>query len=607
MSEQERFDWDDDMDFESLADEQVMQEDSLEELADFGEESQVNPPEIDVDVTSEIETTKSKNSATTGGLGLSAGGLGALFAVSTLVSGLGLAGAVLFVSNLDPMILWNPEGLTQVDQWFNFQDYPLNLLYILVTGVLALGFLGSWAVARSVKSAQARHEAAAGLLQQIVDLRLDNEEPWQNSVFKADSKVAAFVAETLGSWRLQMARQKKNMSLEGELRRLHKALESKSRDDMVGRYDNPYAGDLADAAVQLFDEGEVTRNEALGTRDKDQHQSEEILNIVQDARSWNRTTREKMAVQGVAVERLSSQLAQLGSLVSQMAGNQDQSQVSAAVADITREVASWSQQSSSGDGLAKMGELVDRGSKLAFQIAMEVARLGTRGERLLPMTQALEELTNEFRQVSGALAEGNGNEAQDHIKSRLQQVQARLDQGAGQDAAKLTEVTGQLIPATNQVSKDLVEVSQNFNQQADRLTRLGETLSSFTGVAFDAEDISAGNPDNPPEGGLNLTQHDPFASSVEPVDEVSEVDPFSNSDDLLSGASSQPEDSGFLTSVTPGFEDNFVKPEPVLPPQEEKVYDLAEFGAVRMDEPETAESKDSEVYDLADFGAVTLT
>ena len=38
------------------------------------------------------------------------------------------------------------------------------------------------------------------------------------------------------------------------------------------------------------------------------------------------------------------------------------------------------------------GELVDRGSKLAFQIAMEVARLGPRGERLLPMTQALEEL-----------------------------------------------------------------------------------------------------------------------------------------------------------------------------------------------------------------------
>jgi len=604
MSEQERFDWDDDMDFESLADEQVIQEDSLEELADFEEETQSSPPEIDVNVKSD---KKSKQTGSASGLGLSAGGLGFLFAVSTLVSGLGLAGAVLFVGNLDPMVLWNPEGLTQMNQWFNFEDYPLNLLYILVTGVLTLGVLGSWAVARSIKSAQARHETVASLMDDITDLRLDNEEPWQNSKFKANPRTAAFVAETLGSWRLQMARQKKSIGLEGELRRLQKALESKSRDDMVGRYDNPFAGELADAAVQLFDEGQAARNEAKGTRSKDQHESQEILNIVQDARSWNRLTREKMSSQGVAVERLSTQLAQLGSLVSQMAGNQDQSQVAAAIADITREVTAWSDETASSDGLAGMTELVDRGSKLAFQIAMEVARLGTRGERLLPMTQSLEELTNEFRQATATLAEGNDSEAQAHIKERLEQVQARLGQDSGDVAGKLTEVTGQLIPGANQISQDLAEVSLTFTQQADRLTGLGETLADFTGAEFNAEDVKAGNPDNPPEGGLNLTQHDPFASTAEEEDSVADVDPFSNSEDLLSGSSGQPEDSGFLTSVTPGEESCFSDPEPVLPSEEEKVYDLTEFGAVRVDEPEAAESEDSEVFDLSEFGAVTLT
>jgi hypothetical protein len=607
MSEQEKFDWDDDMDFESLADEQEMQEDSLEELADFGEESQVDPPEIDVNVEAESGKDHNPGLSSASGLGLSAGGVGTLFAISTLVSGLGLAGAVLFVGNLDPMAFWNPEGLTQVNQWFNFQTYPLNLLYILVAGVLALSILGSWAVARSVKAAQAQHEATADLLEKITQLRLDHEEPWQNSNFKADSRVAGFVAETLGSWRLQMARQQKSIGLEGELRRLQKALEAKSRDDLVGRYDNPFAGDLADAAVQLFDAGEAARKEAEGTRSKDQHHSEEILSIVQDARSWNRSTRERMGFQGVAVEKLSTQLAQLGSLVSQLTGSQDQSQVSAAVADISREVAALNSDSAGGVGLVKMGELVDRGSKLAFQIAMEVARLGTRGERLLPMTQALEELTNEFRQTTTALGEDNGSEAQGRIKERLEQVQARLDKGAGPESGKLTEVIGQLIPSAEKVSQDLGEVSQTFTQQADRLTKLGETLSTFTGVTFDAEDISAGNPDNPPEGGLNLTQHDPFASTVEPEDSVADVDPFSHSDDLLLGSSSQPEDSGFLTSVTPGQEESYGEAEPLLPPEEEKVYDLAEFEAVRLDEPETADAEGGEVYDLAEFGAVSLT
>ncbi len=60
-----------------------------------------------------------------------------------------------------------------------------------------------------------------------------------------------------------------------------------------------------------------------------------------------------------------------------------------AVADITRQVEAWSQDSNNRDQMGKMNSLVDRGSKLAFQMAMEVARLGTRGERLLPMTQSL--------------------------------------------------------------------------------------------------------------------------------------------------------------------------------------------------------------------------
>ncbi len=333
-----------------------------------------------------------------------------------------------------------------------------------------------------------------------------------------------------------------------------------------------------------------------------------------------------MSQQGVAVEKLSTQLAELGSLVSQMTSGQDQKQVAEAVADITREVEAWGQDFGAQGSLGKINNLVDRGSKLAFQMAMEVARLGTRGERLLPMTQSLEELSNEFRQVATAMGE-SGDGPRKQIQTSLKQVQARLDKGPGDSAGKMTEVVGKLIPSVNQVSSSLVEVAQSFSQQGDRLTCLGESLGSLTGLPFNAEDVSTGNPENPPEGGLNLNQHDPFAESGPAMEPMTDVDPFSQADNLLGDSGSQPENTGFLESAIPEKEDPLpeaetaaeVVAEAVLPPAEEKVYDLDEFGALPEGEPETAvsepevepeveaEVESERIYDLAEFGAVSLT
>ena len=48
------------------------------------------------------------------------------------------------------------------------------------------------------------------------------------------------------------------------------------------------------------------------------------------------------------------------------------------------------------------------------------------------------------------------------------------------------------------------------------------------------------------------------------------------------------------------------EPHPGLSLEEERVYDLSEFGAVRVsDSPQEAEQGDR-VYDLAEFGAVGL-
>ncbi len=624
MSDQERFDWDDDMDFESLADEQSTQDESFDEsfedLSSYEEDFDAASPEITTEAFDEEKSeTKTLISGKNEGLGLSSGGWGLLFAVSTMVAGLGLAGAVVFISKTDPLSFWQPEGLTQVEQWFNFPTYPFNLLYILVGGVFSLAALGSWALARSIRGANARYRSVSRMYEQVIALRLDNEGDWQKSEFKSDPRSSAFVAETLGSWRLVMARQKKSLALEAELQTLQNALKSKSRDDLVGQYDHSLVAGLADSAVQLFDESEVARSEATNTRQKDKHESSEIIGVLQDARSWNRTTREKVGQQGVVVEKLASQLAELGTLVGKMQAGAEKPEVASAVDSITREVDAWSQQTQGQTELGKMNELVERGSKLAFQMAMEVARLGTRGERLLPMTQSLEELSNEFRQVTTGLSE-DGNKHLSFLQNQLKQIKSQLSQGPGLLTGQVTEAVGKIIPSANAVSKNLVEVGQTFGQQSDRLVRLGESFSSFSGAEFKAEDINEGNPDNPPEGGLSLTQHDPFASKAPQTESVPDVDPFSQADNLLAGTDSSASGDSFITTTIPGEEENYQEPEPELPPVEEKVYDLSEFGAVPMQKPRTAGaegepsiSKDSaaddagKVFDLSEFGAVSLT
>lgn len=581
MSDQDRFDWDDDLDFENLADEQDVTEPVATPEQDFIEEEALDPPAMDLGEDLE-ETPKAVKPVSRKSLGLSGPGWGIRFALLTLVGAFGLGGGVIYATKIDPLTLWQPEGLFQVDQWFNFETYPLNALYLLLFGVILLAVLGGLSVGYSMKKASARHARVEGMLDKLVDLRLDNEQPWQDAQFKADPRVAAFVAETLGSWRLQMAREKKNSGQEGEMRRLQKALDSKVRDDLVGQYDNPFVASLADSVLQLFDENQAGLNEIKNVRDKDSAQSEELMALVHDARSWNSQAREKLIEQNAPLDKLVGQLSELARRADALAGDGQQSAISAAVSDITREVQAWSHQEGGEDKLATLNELVDKGSKLAFQIAMEVARLGTRGERMLPMTQSLEELTTEFRQATTDLAEANNSDTAQQIMKRLDQVQARLDKGPGSGAMEVAEQAQNLVGSTNHVQQNLQDMTQSFGNQSSRLDHLGSRFGEFTGVDFDPAERGKGNPDNPPEGGLLINQHDPFGQTVlEPEKSVAEVDPFSN--------------SGGDTALT-------MPPTP--PVEEEKVHDLAEFGAVRIDESGDSEDR---VYEMSEFGAVALT
>jgi hypothetical protein len=211
--------------------------------------------------------------------------------------------------------------------------------------------------------------------------------------------------------------------------------------------------------------------------------------------------------------------------------------------------------------VGELNDLVDQGSKLAFQVAMEVARLGNRGERLLPMTQTLEELTTNFRQVAGKLQDESGSEAVDDsmskLQSQLRQLQEMLASDGDLNWQELADQSAEIGPAAGKVAKNLEEIARTFNRQAERLIKLGQSVADLTSVEFDTSEQAAGNPDAPPEGSLKIESADPFASTEESIHKPAEVDPFSGAEPVLGDPAAGDRDLTFSSSVTPGAEDTF--------------------------------------------------
>lgn len=585
MSEQERFDWSDDAGFEDLNDDQVFSgeevdypvdslsdfEDSptFESLADDdGSADMVDDlAEPTAEISGEEEAdpapAESKQSYQSPG-GISAGGLGFLFGFGVIVAMLGGVGTLAYAMKMDPLALWNPAGLTQFDQMLNFQDNPLNLMYLVVLGVVVLGFLGSWAVARAAKSANAQLAASEALLEKVASLRLGDDQAWQDARLKANPSVEAFVSETLGAYRLLQARQDRQMGLEGELHRLEKALHDDSRTDLQAKYEHPTSGALADVMLKYYDQRDAALKSAEAVKAKDTHEAENIIGIVHDACSWNRSTLDQVGVQGTALDRVAGRVNELVNGLNQASAKVAQLSESRTTIQALQKgvqlLAMPGEDEAAAEVSSELNALVDRTSKLVFQVAMEVARLGARGERLLPMTQSLEELTTEFRQTVGKLSkeksdQPNNPEVLAKVNGYLKSLDAALAGCEGDAWRKLGVVGAEVGPAATNVVEGLTTIGRSFNNQSDRLNKLGEAFADMSGATFDPTDASVGDPDNPPEGGLNIQQHDPFAEKPIVDSKPKEVDPFAAADSILPDAGDASNDSIFSSNVTPGLDE----------------------------------------------------
>ena len=560
---------------------------------------------------------------------------GAIYAASVIVAGVGLGGAALLAGQ-GGAPAWSPADLLDPAKYAAPLRHPLNLVALLSLVVGVVAALGARFLGATLRALTAERAASERLVEKITALRLDNEGPWGDAALRDHPTAGTFTAEVLGAWRLQGARLRRFNGVEGELHRVQKALVDNSREVLTGRFDSPAVGELADELVRFLDARNADARELAELRRRHDEESGAVMALIQEARAWNRTTLEQIGTQGSALERMARRLEDLGAAAA--GGSAGSGQAASLLAEIRRELDGHAaSRSARGPGLE---DLAAQGSKLAFQIAMEVARLGTRGERLQPMSQALEELTTSLRQAldapAGASTAGAGS-----ALGKLDALSRQLGQaGAGLTPEALEEI-GRSGPVVGRVAANLADVGRRFQAQSERLVKLGESFGAMTGLPFDLTLTSSGEQAEPiAEAPLRVIPQDPFCR--EGAAARAEVDPFVVDTPLVAPAPRpllttepvpapapvfvpEPEDDGFviergtpgagvfdhgaidvapleLDTMVPGRVEEEEPVQRVVAAPEDRIYDLAEFGAVRLEDPADEEP----VYELAEFGAVRV-
>ena len=648
MSEQDRFDWNDDMEFDSEADVQDEYEDFEDPLDGFGDYEDISdfedasddgdaPAEdagqiVDIEESEETEVLMEgldekipADKEGTAALkmrerkrGISAVGLGFLFTASILVAGVGVGGAILLAEGVHPSTLWQPGNLLQIDQLLNFADHPLNILYMVTMGIVFLALLGSYKMSKAAVEANSRTRDAEEMLDRLTSLNLDNEEEWQSQEFKEYPPAEAFVIRVLGGWRLQEGRQQRLMGVEGEMHRLEKALKTNTRSDLTGRFDYPAVGRLADEMVRYFDARDAAVQKLDEYENRDHGNSKEVIAILNESRQWNGSTLDNLGVHCSALDELTGQMENLGHLLQKTSNEAKSTEgMTDIIEGIRKDIAKLSSGGAGADKIAsELTDLVDKGSKLAFKIAMEVARLGPRGERLLPMSQSLEDLTTGFRQLADKANNRDTGTAptaaQKRVNKKLETLAALItedDQAAWGDMVDEVQDFG---PAAARISGNLTRMADGFNKQDERLVNLGKSFSDMTGAEFDSSSIPRKESSKASVPSFVVTDRkstpEPIASA--PAPEV--LDPFAAAGPLILPQNGGPGDPDFSSSVLPGQDlgsaekanDPESPADMPLSGDDEKVYDLEDFGASPAVEPESEDSE--EVHDLAEFGASPL-
>jgi hypothetical protein len=448
--------------------------------------------------------------------------------------------------------------------------------------------------------------------------RLDPEDAatWRQDALNDDSGVAAVASALLGHANLQQAKLERYVGLEGELHRLEKAMADEDAAALGAAWDSPVAGSVADQAARLVSACREATDAAARSRDELAAQGPDLVAGLRDARRWQTTVAGQLKSQGAGSERLFRRLSKVDTTASDQAAAEQMQAVRQAMESVLRNCAA-PEPAAGGDGVA--AEVADRTGRLAFRIAMEVARLGSQGERLLPLTQDLEGLVGDIRALAGVGGGADPAALLEKVRDGLAQVDlAALTTGSGRAQA---EAVAELAPQAGEVATGLASLSKDVAAQSKRLDELLDLAAAMTGI----EVSRGGNEGADTPDGMLVDRFDPFGDDAE---EPLVADPFASGGGSVfspGGVS----DGGFDRAVLPG-QDAVTTDEPAvgdlplvngfgvtaepagpaesqqgLPGTSEKVYDLSEFDAQPLDDA-AADGPAEQVYDLSEFGAVRM-
>lgn len=563
-------------------------------------------------------------------------GTGVLCFALVMLAGLTLGSGLITAIGAPPETLWDFTGFHDPLTIGDFHQHPVNAFWLASLVTLVAAVLAAVAVERRLTQLGKQTEADTRLLDALYSLDPERAETWQHEAIQADADFSATTGDLLGHYNLQQAKLKRYVGLEGELHRLEKAMADECIDDLAANWESPAAGSLADQAVRMLEERTTTtRAAAERMAGVDDHGADLVAGL-RDARSWNSSTLDQLNLQGAALERVARQLAKS----SGKPGHDEQLEhrrermrhaLDAMRQELAAALPSSGPMAASG---ADLDAVAERASRLAFQIAMEVARLGSKGDRLLPLTQDLEELTTELRQSTGQSRQANDPDPREvllgSLRGRMADVDpAILDSAADKDREKALQDAA---PVAYQTAESLVKLSQKFNLQTERLDQVMHLATTITGIEPDG----IGDPSAAPGAGLLVDRHDPFATGSHPEAGLV-ADPFASSGDSIfdadghnsgefaqtalpgqeelsntGGAATGFDSNSLVLDADPGTAapaDSNVSLEPSIDPlplESEKVYDLTEFDIQRLPRDVGATTAAEQVFDLSEFGAVRI-
>ena len=431
-------------------------------------------------------------------------GTGVLCFMLVLLAGLTLGTGLLTATGAAPEALLDFSGFTDPLAMGDFQAHPINAFWLAAVVTLLVALMAGVAVDRRLRGLSHGVVDQEEILEAIRQLDPEVPATWERQELQSDAGVAAVTSGLLGHYSLQQAKLERYVGLEGELHRLEKAMVDENQDDLQGNWENPAAGSLADQAVRLCQASEELARGSSQHQQAASDQGPDLVAGLSDANSWQAATADQVKLQGAGIERVFrhlSKLAENAADVDDLAPRRDR--LRQAIEAVRQELSAVPARAARGEADdGSLGPLIERASRLAFQIAMEVARLGAKGERLLPLTQDLEELTTELRaMIDRDKSQPGEDDPRDRALAAVRGRLAELDPDVLQSypADSYAAAVKELAPAAGEVAAGLANIAKNFGVQDHRLQQMQQLATAITGV----EATDAGNPDAAPGSGMS--------------------------------------------------------------------------------------------------------